>query len=134
LEEIDKEEAKKLMADFEKESLCHTIWTFLSPFIGGICNCDRADCMAMITAVTHSVPMLYKAEYVAELAWDKCNGCRICMRLCQYGAIGFSATNKKVFIDPRRCYGCGICRATCKPEAITLVDRQANPVAAHSWA
>ena len=134
LEEIDGEEAKKLLADFEKESLCHTIWTFMSPFIGGLCNCDRSDCLAMIGAVTHSVPILYKAEYVAVLDWDKCNGCRACMHLCQFGAIGYSATDKKIFIDPRRCYGCGICRTSCKHEAISLADRQNHAVAARTWA
>ncbi len=133
LETIGREEAKSLIADFEKESLCHTVWTFQSPFIGGICNCDRSDCMALIGAVTYSVPVLYKAEYVAEVDWEKCNGCRACMHLCQFGAIGFSATAKKIFIDPRRCFGCGICRARCKPEAIILADRQTHPIAARSW-
>ncbi len=133
LEVLNKDEAKKLMAEFEKESLCHTIWTFYTPYIGGICNCDRSDCMAMISSMTYSLPILYKGEYVAELAGDKCNGCRACMRLCQFGAIGFSATFKKVFIDPRRCFGCGICRARCRPEAITLVDRETHPIVANSW-
>ncbi len=133
LEEISKEEAKKLMADFEKESLCHTIWTFMSPFIGGVCNCDRSDCMAMISSVTHSIPLLYKAEYVAVSDGDKCSGCRACMRLCQFGAIGYSATDKKAFIDPRRCYGCGICHATCKDDAIHLVDRQTHSIASRTW-
>ncbi len=133
LETLEKEEAKKLMAEFEKESLCHTVWTFYTPFIGGICNCDRSDCMAMISSVTYSVPLLYKGEYVAELARDKCNGCRACMHLCQFGAIGYSATLKKTFIDPRRCFGCGICRANCKTDAITLADRQTHHIAARSW-
>lgn len=133
LEEIEKEDAKKLFAEFEKESLCHSLWTFISPFIGGLCNCDRSDCLAMISSVTYSLPILYKAEYVAELDWDKCNGCRACMHLCQFGAIGYSATDKKAFIDPRRCYGCGICRATCKHEAIRLTDRQTHPIAAKTW-
>ena len=34
------------MREHEKEGLCHTVWTFQTPFIGGICNCDRADCLA----------------------------------------------------------------------------------------
>jgi MinD superfamily P-loop ATPase len=55
------------------------------------------------------------------------------MRVCQFGAIGYSAANKKTFIDPLRCYGCGICRASCTKEAIQLHDRVSVPVAANLW-
>ncbi len=133
LEVIEKDAAKELLIEFEKEALCHTVWTFMSPFIGGICNCDRSDCMAMISSVTHSLPILYKGEYVAQPDVDSCNGCRACMGMCQFGAIGYSATTEKIFIDPHHCYGCGICRIKCQQKAITLVDRKSHPVAALSW-
>jgi hypothetical protein len=31
----------------EQEGLCHTFWTFQTPFIGDICNCDLTDYLAM---------------------------------------------------------------------------------------
>jgi MinD superfamily P-loop ATPase len=55
------------------------------------------------------------------------------MRVCQFGAVGYSAANRKVEIDARRCYGCGICRAVCKPDAIALLDRRAVSLAANLW-
>jgi ferredoxin len=133
LEELTKEEALENFRQYEKEGLCHTVWTFVTPFIGGICNCDRSDCGAMQATVTEGVPHMFRAEYVAEVNLELCNGCRQCMRVCQFGAIGYSAANKKIFIDPLRCYGCGICRASCTKDAIQLHDRASVPVAANLW-
>jgi ferredoxin len=133
LEELTKEEALENFRQYEKEGLCHTVWTFVAPFIGGICNCDRSDCGAMQGTVTEGIPSMFRAEYVAEVNPELCNGCRQCMRVCQFGAIGYGAANKKIFIDPLRCYGCGICRASCTKDAIQLHDRASVPVAANLW-
>lgn len=133
LEVLTKEEALDNFRQYEKEGLCHSVWTFIAPFIGGICNCDRSDCGAMQATITHNFPVMFRSEYVAEVDPELCNGCRACMRVCQFGAIGYSAANQKVFIDPLRCYGCGICRASCTKDAVKLNDRAAVPVAANLW-
>ena len=133
LETLSKDEALASLREHEKEGLCHTVWTFIAPFIGGICNCDRTDCLAMRSTVTYRMPVMFRAEYVAEVNLELCNGCRQCMRVCQFGAISYSAAQKKALIDPRRCYGCGICRASCTKDAITLYDRVSVPVAANIW-
>jgi ferredoxin len=133
IEEFSKEEALSFMRKQEQEGLCHTVWTFIAPFIGGICNCDRSDCLAMRTTVMHGLPVMFRAEYVARTDPDLCNGCRLCMRVCQFGAIGYSAALEKSSIDPRRCYGCGICRSVCTREAISLIERSDVPVAKSLW-
>jgi ferredoxin len=133
LDTVSKEEALASFKDHEREGLCHSVWTFVTPFIGGICNCDRPECIAMKTTVTHGVPVMFKAEYVAEADSDLCIGCRQCMEVCQFGAIGYGAGAEKVTIDPRRCYGCGICRAACEKDAIRLKDRAKVSVAANLW-
>lgn len=133
LEAMSKDEALANLRQHEKEGLCHSVWTFITPFIGGICNCDRSDCYAMRYTITGRLPVMFRAEYVAEVNPELCNGCRQCMRVCQFGAIGYSAANKKVVIDPLRCYGCGVCRASCTKDAITLHDRAAVPAAANIW-
>ena len=133
LETLSKDEALASLREHEKEGLCHTVWTFIAPFIGGICNCDRSDCLALRSTVTYRMPVMFRAEYVAEVNPELCNGCRQCMRVCQFGAISYSAAQKKVLIDPRRCYGCGICRASCTKDAILLHDRSTIPVAATIW-
>ena len=133
LEILSKEDALTSFREHEREGLCHTVWTFITPFIGGICNCDRTDCLAMRATLTNNVPVMFRAEFIAEANQDLCNGCRQCMRVCQFGAIGYSAANKKVFIDQYRCYGCGICRTSCEKDAIMLYDRSSVPVAANKW-
>ncbi len=132
-EVVTKEEALNQFKEYEKEGLCHSVWTFMTPFIGGICNCDRPDCLAMQMTVTHGTPTMFRAEYVAHVHGEECDGCRQCMRVCQFGAIGYSAGQKKSNIDPRKCYGCGICRSVCKKNAIHLEDRAHVPAAANLW-
>jgi ferredoxin len=132
-EVVSKEEALSSFKELEKEGLCHSVWTFMTPFIGGICNCDRPDCLAMQMTVTYGTPLMFRAEYVAETQADACDGCRQCMRVCQFGAIGYGVAQKKSSIDPRRCYGCGICRSVCKKNAIRLRHRAEVPAAAALW-
>lgn len=133
LEELTKQEALASLKELEKKGLCHTVWTLVAPFIGGICNCDRSDCMAMRATVTLRFPVMFRAEYVAEVNPELCNGCRQCMRACQFGAMGYSIAHEKVSIDPRRCYGCGICRASCTRNAIVLAERSTVPLAQGLW-
>ena len=133
MEQITKKDALENFRQYEKEGLCHSVWTALTPFIVGLCNCDRADCGAMQSTLVNDMPMMFRAEYVAELNPELCNGCRSCMRVCQFGAIGYSAGNKRAYIDQTKCFGCGICRSVCTQDAITLNDRTAVPVAAGLW-
>jgi len=123
MENLSKAEALGLMRDFEKEGLVHSVWTFLTPFIGGICNCDRSDCLAMISTVGHDVSVMFKGHFLAAVDWDKCTGCRSCMRQCQFGAMGYSAAAGKCFVDSAACYGCGVCRFACERQAIILSER-----------
>ena len=91
LEVLSRDETLSSLKDLEKRGLCHTVWTFLAPFIGGICNCDRSDCGAMRATVTYDFPVMFRAEYVAAVDPDLCNGCRACMRGCQFGAMGYGS-------------------------------------------
>ena len=128
-ETLTPEEAMTSFRNHEKEGLCHTVWTFHTPFIGGICNCDRSDCLALRSTISHALPAMFRAEFVARVDPGLCNGCRECMRFCQFGALAFSAANRKSIIDQQFCYGCGLCRVACAKQAITLVDRSSSPVA-----
>ncbi|WP_225973709.1 4Fe-4S binding protein [Dehalogenimonas formicexedens] len=133
LEILTKREALASLKQHEKEGLCHTVWTFVTPFIGAICNCDRTDCLAMRATVGYGFPIMFRSEFIAEIIPGRCTGCRRCMQVCQFGAIGFSAGEKKSRIDPARCYGCGICRSSCESAAIVLQKRAGHPVAGKLW-
>jgi Pyruvate/2-oxoacid:ferredoxin oxidoreductase delta subunit len=132
-ENLSKEGALQALREHEREGLCHTVWTFHTPFICGLCNCDRSDCMAMKATVTHDFPVMFRAEYVAGIDPETCIGCRQCMKVCQFGAIAFSGAEKKSVVDARRCYGCGICRAACSKESISLMERASVSASANLW-
>jgi len=120
---LEREEAKKILRSFDKQGLVHSVWTFKTPYIGAICNCDQ-DCLAYRLQVkTNLTQVMFRAEYVGLVDWDLCNGCRKCLLHCQYGAIHYSNTMKRVTIETAKCYGCGVCRAVCDKEAISLKPR-----------
>jgi ferredoxin len=133
LEVLNKEEAKKAIQKLDRNGLVHTVWTFMTPFIGGICNCSVNECMALKTRTRLDLPVLFKAEHVASIDWENCNGCRDCMKLCNFGAISYSAYVNKCSINQIQCYGCGVCRALCPRDAINLVDRNAIPALTNEW-
>jgi len=115
--------AMEHVREFDGKGLVHSVWTFRTPFVGGVCNCDRAECLAMRCTVGLDLPVMFRAEYEAEVDVEGCVGCRECVRLCQFGAIGFSLLQAKCFVDRSKCYGCGVCRSVCKQRAIRLVPR-----------
>lgn len=133
LEPLTHEETLGALAEHEKEGLCHTIWSFRAPFIGGVCNCNQSDCVAMRATVGHGLKVMFRAEYVATSDADACTGCRACLKVCQFGALVEHADEKKVRVDQTACYGCGICRSVCKKGAIRLVPRSEVPAVASVW-
>jgi NAD-dependent dihydropyrimidine dehydrogenase PreA subunit len=133
LEVLDKEEAKRIFRQYDEEGLMHSIWTGVSPYVLGICNCDR-DCGAYKGYIEmRGAPGFFRAEYICRIDWDLCTGCKSCMSQCQFGAQFYSSALAKVYIDPRRCFGCGVCRATCPNNAITLLPRHECPEASNIW-
>ncbi len=123
LEHMSKDQALEHIRASEKEGMCHTVWTFKTPFIGGICNCNLPECLAMKTTLTHRTPVMFRAEYEARVDEAKCTGCGRCADVCPFGAIPAVPKKGKARIDPRKCYGCGVCRSVCEFDAISLVDR-----------
>jgi ferredoxin len=127
LEVMEKAEVKNLIRSFDRQGLVHSVWTFKTPYIGGICNCDQ-DCGAYRTQVkSNLLQVMFRAEYVGSVDWTLCNGCKSCQKQCQFGAILYSYSTKRASIDMMKCYGCGVCRAVCEPGAIILKPRSNYP-------
>ncbi len=133
LEVLDKPEAKRILRAFDEEGLMHSIWTGVTPYVIGICNCDH-DCGAYKSYIEQrGAPYFFRAEYICQVDWDLCTGCKSCMSQCQFGAQFYSSALSRVYIDPGRCFGCGVCRAVCPHDAIALLPREQSPEAAGVW-
>lgn len=132
-EVLSKEEAKKIFRRYDQEGLMHSIWTGVTPYVLGICNCDR-DCVAYKSYIEmRGAPYFFRAEYICQTDWEVCTGCKSCISQCQFGAQFYSSSLSKVYIDPTRCFGCGVCRAQCQKNAIRLIPRSESSQVAHVW-
>jgi len=132
-EVLTKEEAKKIIRDYDTEGLVHTVWTAVTPFIIGLCNCDH-DCLAYRGYIEQrGSPSFFRGESLGEVDVEACSGCKDCIKQCQFGALFYSSALGRVYIDPTRCFGCGVCRAACPTEAIRMAPRAAHPTAANVW-
>ena len=135
-ERLTKQEALTLLQRCEVRGLMHSVWTFLSPFIGAICNCNvESGCMAMKLTVGYSMPMMWRGESVAQLDEEACIACRQCVSLCPFGALSAEGGNgdRRVSLNATKCWGCGICRSACASDALSLADRHSVPEVAAIW-
>ncbi len=55
------------------------------------------------------------SAYVVE---EECSGCKSCLSICPYKAIGRDEARKKAVINEALCKGCGTCVAACPSGAI----------------
>jgi Pyruvate/2-oxoacid:ferredoxin oxidoreductase delta subunit len=132
-EVMKKDEAMKLIRNFDNEGLMHSVWTGVTPYIFGLCNCD-GDCGAYRGYIKNrGSQRFFRAEYICQVDMDQCNGCKECMAQCQFGAQFYSSALGKVSIEPKLCFGCGVCRAACPQGAISLVPREKVSEAAGIW-
>ena len=105
LERVTAEEALAQMREHEKRGLCHTVWTGVTPFIIGICNCNGRECLGMRLTIEKGVKALFRGEYVAECDLDRCTGCRKCVRVCPFDAVEIDGATRKAEVNVRACHG-----------------------------
>jgi ferredoxin len=132
-EKLDKDQALALLRRAEEAGLCHTAWTFETPFVAAICNCDLpSGCMAMRIQLRGGIRIMWRGEDVARLDRERCSGCLQCLPACPFGALR-KAGPADVALDRAACWGCGTCRASCARGALSLEPRAASPDVAAIW-
>ncbi|MGD8849163.1 MAG: 4Fe-4S binding protein [Anaerolineales bacterium] len=61
---------------------------------------------------------------VVFLNEDLCDGCRMCLPVCSYGALLTIPGERKPYVDHWSCTGCGTCVTTCPLQAMQLSKRR----------
>ncbi len=88
-------------------------------------QCESAPCMAVcpVGALVHEeIPDRVTIDY------DRCIGCKLCVTVCPFGAMGFDIVEKKV-IKCDLCDGDPICVRFCETKALQYVDSATVKVA-----
>ena len=121
IHDINSEEASELLNLTEVEGKIHTIWTFKTPYIGAICNCDHTGCLLFHLKNKYKfADIILKGHEIAQINHESCIGCGKCQKICQFHAI--TIVDKKAVIN-NNCYGCGVCRTNYPMEAVQLLPR-----------
>ena len=131
---LDKAEAMRMLRDAEDRGLMHSVWTFVTPFIAAICNCNLASgCMAMRITLDYDTKIMWKGHTVASVDPERCRGCAACVGHCPFKAVRWDRSARRATVDPAACWGCGICRSSCSERAIAMHERSEVPAASGIW-
>lgn len=133
VEFLHPDDARDLLIKLNKMGYVHSMFTFGTPFLGGICNCNYPDCIAIRERLDYGIRSLWKGHYVAQVNPNLCTGCGLCPSRCQFRALNFNPSKNVAYIDMFQCFGCGQCLNVCKPQAITLIERKSLPALATAW-
>ncbi len=122
ISDVSFENATTLLKLMEDQGKVHTVWTFKTPYIGAICNCNQRECLLFHLKNKYpSTEIIRRGHEIADIDNDLCIGCGKCQEICQFG--GVVLTDGKAKINSN-CYGCGICRKFCPTEGIKLIPLQ----------
>jgi len=121
---LDREEAMERLEEHNRKGYVATVWFQPVPYINAICSCENPECGGLRLRQSYGLHTVYKAEYVVEVDPDRCQGCRSCISLCQFGALRFIPSLGRALVDQSKCFGCGLCRHACKHDALAMVPRE----------
>ena len=87
-----------------------------------ICSC--CGCCCGMLGVHQRLPKpldFWAANFFAVVDRQLCNGCGVCQKRCQVGAIRVvPRKHQPAGVDLKRCLGCGVCVPTCPTKALSL--------------
>jgi ferredoxin len=124
---LDREEAIARLEQHNRSGKVATVWFQPVPYINAICSCETPQCGGLRLRNDFGLKVVYKGEYLIRLDLDNCQGCKLCVPMCQFGALRYSPTLKRVLVDDTKCFGCGLCRHACNFDALHLVPREEAP-------
>jgi NAD-dependent dihydropyrimidine dehydrogenase PreA subunit len=123
--EITRDEAISIIEHNQKQGLVlQPSNTEKAEFICSCCGC----CCGMLR-IQKKLPKpldFWSANYYAAVDELTCEGCRVCVKSCQVGAVSVAHKKQPAVVNRDRCIGCGVCVSACPVQSITLVKKSAE--------
>jgi ferredoxin len=106
----------------EKAGLVH-VSDNIQEKINFICNCCGCCCGFLGTITKLNLPGAVAASrYLARADGDRCDGCGVCVDVCQVKAV--TLEEEAAAVDAGRCIGCGLCVSNCPAGAMEVILRE----------
>ena len=120
--QIEREEALTILEKNQKQGM--VLQPSNTQKVDFICSCCGCCCGMLGLHKTLPKPLdFWVTNYFAVLKLDACNGCGVCEKRCQVGAIQVGSDSQLAEIDSSLCIGCGLCVAGCPTSALHLQKR-----------
>ena len=121
--QISREEAISIIEQNQKDGL--VLQPSNTEKIDFICSCCGCCCGMLRMQTSLPKPLDYWASnFQAAVDAGVCNGCGVCEKRCQVGAVRVAEKNLPAKVDLNRCIGCGLCVPTCPSNAISLSKKK----------
>ena len=126
--EITREEAKKLIKDYNKMGLVNITENYRDGTHRFICNCCSCCCNVLGGILIWDNPRsAAAANFVAFISNRKdCQKCGICAEKCIFNAISMSDNGPE--FNKNKCMGCGICVLSCPSSVIELKQEEKEQI------
>ena len=124
---LDREEAIEALQEQNEKGYIASVWFQPVPYINAICSCETPECGGLRLRNDFDLKTVFKGEYVIDIDIDNCQGCKECVSMCQFGALRYLPSIKRVIVDLDKCFGCGVCRHACQHDALNLIPRDDVP-------
>ena len=117
------DEAMELLDEIEEDGLIHLWVNSDTMSLPVMCNCCNDCCLILNTTLRKKVPptkVYAKSRYEARVDPEICDGDKICLQRCPFGAIRMQdvAGESKAFVNQEKCMGCGVCVVSCPTGAM----------------
>ena len=128
------DEAKTHLLFLDRMGLIHTgpkEWRKHDPTLEWVShgNCNVAYSFPFRAGMRLGLAKAYpRVHYEAQVDWDKCTLCGICLGRCPFGALYHDGTTvsvhaekfRSITFEAEKCFGCGLCANTCPENAISM--------------